>query len=212
MGKVSTKPQLDQNGQPSGMELVEITYGGLESPFGGIDSSAPPAYIDPRCFTQCDGFVVVDNKLCASSLLTVATPTLWNGVAGVLLLKFGTFYNSLTGQLNYALGYTATAFGTPGVTPTGVNYVFYITSWNPANVAVFTTDVKYLTLYDAQAVLSNASLTLGLVASQTLQFSQGTGATFAVTALGTNNALITAGISITAPGQNYNIGDLLDVY
>ena len=41
---------------------LEITYGGKEAPFGGVDTSAPPAYIDPRCFTNCDGVIVVDNQ------------------------------------------------------------------------------------------------------------------------------------------------------
>lgn len=69
---------------PNGNLGLEITYGGKESPFGGVDTSAPPAYIDPRCFTLSDGFLVVDNKLVAVSVQ--AALFLLCGV--VLLLHF----------------------------------------------------------------------------------------------------------------------------
>jgi len=82
---------------------LEITYGGREAPFGGVDTSAPPAYIDPKCFTNCDGFIVIDNKLVVASLNPVAVPILWGGTAGVILIGFGNFYNTTYGTLNYAL-------------------------------------------------------------------------------------------------------------
>ncbi len=205
MGKVSTKPQVDQEGQQTGNLLVEIAYGGLESPFGGIDSSAPPAYIDGRCFAAADGFIVVDNKLVVTSLAPIITPTLWNGVSGVNLLKFGTFYNSLTGQLNYVLGYTATAFAGP---PSGVNYVFYITAWNPANSAVNWTDVLPITLFDAVSQLQQASLTLDCIATSTAAPSTGSGATGTISSIGADGQI--TGITVTG-GSNYGVGDIVQI-
>ena len=67
MGHIKTTPQKDSRGQETGLVEVEITYGGTEAPFGGIDASAPPAYIDPKCFTDSDGFIVIDNKLALAS-------------------------------------------------------------------------------------------------------------------------------------------------
>jgi hypothetical protein len=158
---------------------LEITYGGLEAPFGGIDSSMPPAYIDPKCAVTMDGILVVDNKLVASSFQLLTVPTLWNGVEGVILLAFGTFYNSLLGQLNYVFGYIATPFGVPETSPTGVNYVFYITSWNPSNISEFWNDTLKLTLFDSLVIEQQASITLDLIPTNyTFEANPGTGAVF----------------------------------
>ena len=59
----------------NGNICLEITYGGMEAPFGGVDTSAPPAYIDGKCFAASDGFVVVDNKLCVANWQSVVFPT-----------------------------------------------------------------------------------------------------------------------------------------
>jgi len=126
---------------------VEITYGGLEAPFGGVDTSAPPAYIDGKCFAASDGFVVVDNKLCVANWQSVVFPTLWSGTMGVTLLKVGTFYSSPLGQLNYALGF---AEAPDGSTLNGIVYTFYMTSWNyntygaPALIGNDTFSVRFL--------------------------------------------------------------------
>ncbi len=99
MGVIKTREIANNN-----VEL-EITYGGLEAPFGGIDSSAPPAYIDPKCQTVLQGFVVIDNQLVAVSLQPLAI-TLHLPVTGFttpLLSGFGNFYTQSAGYQNFAL-------------------------------------------------------------------------------------------------------------
>jgi hypothetical protein len=49
----------------NGMVGLEITYGGKESPFGGVDTSAPPMYIEGNCFVQAGGFLAIDEQLTA---------------------------------------------------------------------------------------------------------------------------------------------------
>lgn len=141
---------------------LEITYGGKEAPFGGVDSSAPPAYIDPKCFTQCDGFIVVNNKLVAASLNPVAIPPLWNNVAGVTLIGFGNFYNQTYGTLNYALGYVAVAIPAVSPTPSGVTYTFYMTTWAPGSSTIAYDDVLTTTQYNSVAPAVAASITMQL--------------------------------------------------
>jgi hypothetical protein len=157
VGKVRVIPQTTQDGQQSGLEMLEITYGGNEAPFGGIDSSAPAAYIDPRCFADCEGFIIVDNKLVVVSLVPGTTPTLWNDVAHVKLLKFGTFYSSIYGQLNYALGYKISNIIGP---PAQTIYTFYITSWNSKTGVLVDTSILNLTLYNTIILPVAATLTL----------------------------------------------------
>jgi hypothetical protein len=147
--------------QSNGNMLLEILYGGKEAPFGGVDTSAPPAYIDPRCFVNADGFLIIDNKLITVNLQPVTTPTLWSGTSGVTLLKFGTFYNSLNGQLNYAFGYKCTVLSAPS----GVAYTFYMTAWNPAIPGTPLNDVLTLTLYDGNSIVQQASITLDCIQS-----------------------------------------------
>jgi hypothetical protein len=145
---------------------LEITYGGKESPFGGVDTSAPPAYIAPNCFAAADGFLVIDNKLVAASLQPVTVPaTLWGNVVGVKLLAFGTFYQTGYGQLNYALGYTAQSFPAPPSTdPTGVNYTFYMTTWQPQNPAVALSNTEFnVTLFDSFTPATQATITLDCI-------------------------------------------------
>ena len=179
---------------------LEITYGGKEAPFGGVDTSAPPAYIDPTCFTLADGFLIVDNKLVAVNFQPASYPVLWGEVAGIVLLKIGTFYNSLNGQLNYALGYAATPFGTSGVTPTGVNYAFYMTAWSPEAPTVPLNDVLLVTLFDAQTILEQASITLDCIASgATSQTSSHGGVLSVVASAGIiNSYTLTGGTGYTA--------------
>src|ERR1700728_1640203 len=110
---------------PNGNIALEITYGGTDAPFGGVDSSAPPAYIDPRCFAAVDGFIVVDNKLCLACWQLLTLPTLWNGNTAELI-KIGTFFSSIHGQLNYALGVAASLNVGP---PANTTYKFYLTAW-----------------------------------------------------------------------------------
>lgn len=145
---------------------LEITYGGKDSPFGGVDTSAPPPYIDPRCFTAADGFLVVDNKLVAANFQPADVPTLWASVAGVILIGYGTFYQTGYGQLNYALGYIGTPFG-GGADPTGVNYTFYITTWKVGLIGpVVLSDTELeVTLFDSYTPPAAASITLPCIPS-----------------------------------------------
>lgn len=187
----------------NGNVQLEITYGGKEAPFGGVDTSAPPAYIDPRCFAAANGFLIVDNKLVATSLVPLNIPPLWGGMPGITFLGFGTFYNSIYGQLNYIIGYTATAFSAEF--SSGVNYVFYITSWNPGNVAQYWNDTLDVTLYDTIETATAASLVLPCIEGPYANPGFGTGATANITAVGPLGALTTAGTSITG-GINYVVG------
>ena len=157
---------------------LEITYGGREAPFGGVDTSAPPAYIDPKCFTNCDGFIVVDNQLVAASLNPVAIPTLWSGTAGVILIGFGNFYTPKYGTLNYALGYKASSvIGSP----TGVDYTFYMTAWVPGNPATFWNDTLEYTLFNSLTPATAALITMNL--DTTSSTTPGSGATVNITAV-----------------------------
>lgn len=194
--------------QDNGNLLLEILYGGKDAPFGGVDTSAPPAYIDPRCFAASDGFLVIDNKLVATSFQPVAVPALWNGVAGVTLFKFGTFYNSLTGQLNYALGFKITPFGVFGASATGVTYTFYMTSWNPGNPAFFWTDVLPVTLYDAQSIVEQASITLDCIATGTSLNYTSDGGNLQIT--GVNGTGGITGYTLTS-GSGYVVGQFLQL-
>jgi hypothetical protein len=195
---------------------LEITYGGKEAPFGGVDTSAPPAYIDPACFTNCDGFIVVDNQLVAASLNPVAIPTLWNGTVGVILIGFGNFYTPKYGTLNYALGYKASNVSGP---PTGVDYTFYMTAWVPGNPATYWNDTLNYTLFNSATPATKASVTVDL---QTITGGGlGTGATVtiaAVTSVGyegvyegsyfyLDGILSTVTISPGNGGTNYVVGD-----
>lgn len=200
MGKVATQ-ELD-----NGNIGVEITYGGLDSPYGGVDSSAPPAYIDPRCFTDSDGFLVVNNRLVAVAFERVSVPTLWGGDTAVKLLKFGTFYNSIDGLKNYALGYKATAFAGP---PSGVNYEFIITAWNPENIALFNTDSFVFTLYDADSVATAASITIGLISTNSTAPATGSGASGNITAVDAYGRVLT--YTVTSGGTGYGVDDVVQV-
>lgn len=68
MGKIATS-NLD-----NGTVGLEITYGGMEAPFGGIDASKAPRYIDPNCFADASNFLVVDGELCICTLVQAYFP------------------------------------------------------------------------------------------------------------------------------------------
>src|ERR1700733_131142 len=196
--------------QNNGSYLLEITYGGAEAPFGGIDTSAPPAYIDPKCFATSDGFIVVDNKLVAVSLVQIQNPVIWGGTPGVTLLAAGTFYNSIYKQLNFAFGCIATPFGTVGTTPTGVSYKFFMTSWDPSDPTVVNDDTLSITLFDSASQQVAASITLDVINSNQLPGSDGTGGAITITAVSGSGGLINGGFTLSG-GTGYTIGTLLQV-
>jgi hypothetical protein len=132
MGHIRSIPQTDQNGQQSSQTGIEITYGGKEAPFGGLDTSRKAtAYIDPNCLASTDGFIVVDDQLVLISFTLGNLPVLWNGVQAIPL-KFGNYYDSVLGYLNYALGYKSQLLGGGG-NPLFYAYEFYLTIWDTKN-------------------------------------------------------------------------------
>jgi hypothetical protein len=145
---------------------LEITYGGRESPFGGVDTSAPPAYVDPRCFTASDGFIVVDNKLCLANWQAFVLPTIWEGNSATLL-AIGTYFDSVQGQLNYALGVSIT---TPLGPPLIWSYKFYLTVWNPQGVIVDNVVLEPKLWYN-NTIMSTASLTIPVLPGEASTFS-----------------------------------------
>ena len=169
MGNIRTTPQKTQEGQASGQVSLEITYGGKESPFGGIDSTAPPAYIAPNCFASSDGFYIVDNQLVLASLQPLTLPTLFSETTGVTLLKVGNFYNSNTGFLNYALGLTLQAIVGP---PNGIIYTFYMTVWRYVNQVptLVGNDTLVIKLFDTKQNPVAATLTLPVLMGQSSNF------------------------------------------
>jgi hypothetical protein len=145
---------------PNGNIALEITYGGTDSPFGGVDTSAPPAYIDPRCFAAVDGFIVVDNKLCLANWQELALPELWNGAAATLI-RMGTFFSSIHGQLNYALGVATNLLVGP---PLATTYQFFMTAWTYNNAGnpqlQGTVDILNLKFFTITTAANAAALTI----------------------------------------------------
>ena len=109
MGVIKEFPQITQDGQESGLKLLEITYGGTEAPFGGIDSSAAPPYIDPKCAVEMSGCVIIDNQIVGVSFqdlsgIEINLPSGGGGVwANSRLSGFGNFYTQAAGYQNFVL-------------------------------------------------------------------------------------------------------------
>lgn len=105
------------------------------------------------------------------SLEPFVLPVLWSNTAGVILLKMGTFYNSIYGQLNWALGYTFEMLARNGV---GFNVItFYITSWNYDNLGVpniIGNDTLVMIQYPTRALPVAASVTLPVVMGESASY------------------------------------------
>lgn len=69
MGQIKTQ-KLD-----NGAIGFECIYGGVEAPFGGIDASKAPRYIEPNCFADASNFLIVDNELCICNLFAANFPS-----------------------------------------------------------------------------------------------------------------------------------------
>jgi len=69
MGKIKTS-KLD-----NGMVGLEIYYGGLDAPFGGIEASKADRYIEPNCFTNASNFLLAGGELCVCSLFAAPMPS-----------------------------------------------------------------------------------------------------------------------------------------
>jgi hypothetical protein len=201
--------QTPQKGSP--IVELEITYGGTEAPFGGIDTSAPPAYIDPRCFVDASSFMVVDNKLCLVTLQSYTLPVLFLNLSAPIIIGAGTaqFDTNANGnaalQYNYAIGYTMANVAGP---PSGKTYTFYITAWDPSNIAITWDDNISYTFLDSAIPAAAASITLPLVSSGPTVSSGGSGALLNITSLSSTSFFIdqVAAISIVHPGTGYVVG------
>lgn len=121
MGAIKTS-KLD-----NGMIGLEITYGGKDAPFGGIDTSAPPNYIDSNCFADASGFLVIDGQLIACGWSPISV-YLAGWTSGMTYLDSGHFYQNKN-YWNWALASTSSIVppsgGNPGFTQTN----FTIWTW-----------------------------------------------------------------------------------
>ncbi len=201
MGYIKTTPMTDAQGEASGEISLEIIYGGKEAPFGGMDTSGPPAYIDPNCLVTMDGVLVIENTLNTVAMLPIYLPTLWGGVSGVTFLGAGSFYSSIYGTLNYILGGKAVTFSGP---PSGVTYTYYMTAWVPVlggTPVVIYNDVLTLSLFNALVGAVSASLTLPLlsIGSASAAF-KGTGASATITGVTNTVTPSGGGPTVTYPG------------
>lgn len=134
MGAIKTS-KLD-----NGMIGLEITYGGKDAPFGGTDFSAPPNYIDPSCFADASGFLVVDGQLVACGWFPLSV-TLQSWTSGMAYLDSGSFYQD-GNYWNWALASTSSTVPPSGSNPgyTQTNYTIW--TWQglyPGSVPIATT-------------------------------------------------------------------------
>lgn len=136
MGAIKTREIANNN-----IEL-EITYGGLEAPFGGIDSSMPPAYIDPKCQVDVNGFAIIENQFVAVAMqllgITLEIPV--TGFTNPRLSGFGSFYTQAGGYQNFAL-----VIGNTTTTSTTVSVNLALFVWSASNTATVTADLLVFT-------------------------------------------------------------------
>ena len=200
MGHIKTTPQVDDKGQETGNIGLEITYGGKEAPFGGMDTSAPPAYIAPNCAVLMNGMLVVDNQLVCVTFESLPTPPLWGGAIGISLIAAGSFYSSIYGTLNYVLGGKTTIITGP---PSRVDYTYYMTAWIPIPGGVPVTvynDTLEFTLYTQNVLAVSASLTLPLLTEGQASIAlQGAGAVVTIKTITSYNYADPT--TLTYPGQ-----------
>lgn len=103
---------------------LEITYGGTDAPFGGVDTSAPPMYISRNCFTDASGFIVINEQLIACGWLNSGI-TLGGWATTMTYLGSGSWWVN-GAYKNFVL---ATA-SVPLVNPTRTSLRFYIWTWD----------------------------------------------------------------------------------
>lgn len=138
---------------------LEITYGGKEAPFGGIDASMPPQYIDPLCVVDADGFVIVNGQYVAVTFqplaITINLPA--SGFTAPQLAGFGSFYTEAQGWQNFAV---INGDYTSGAGQASQNIAIYV--WPSSNTA--TPPVQTLTFRQAITISAGALATAQLVA------------------------------------------------
>lgn len=183
MGLVKTKELANGN-----VEL-EIIYGGKEAPFGGIDSSMPPQYINPLCVVEAQGFAVVNGQYIAVSFqplaITINLPA--SNFTVPKLAGFGSFYTEAQGWQNFIVIKGDTSVDVNNNTV--ANVVLYV--WPSANTA--TPTAKKLTF--SQSITTNPATP---ATQQVLTSVVGTG-----TSGGCGYTLVSADGLTT---ENYNLG------
>ena len=132
MGKIDSK-KLD-----NGTVALEITYGGDEVSFGGLDSSGPPMYISPGGFADENNFVIANKELVAIS---------WKNL-GITLSGWGSNKYLGAGKLranrkyyNWVLGYT---IGAPTGSPPSItaNYSIWVFKGLPSTPVPLTATIS----------------------------------------------------------------------
>lgn len=75
---------VERGDTTGGGKHIEITYGGRDCPFAGVDSSAPDPYISPNSITKLSANVIVlDNNLEAASWQEIFSLTSTDTIIGV---------------------------------------------------------------------------------------------------------------------------------
>lgn len=181
----------------NGMVGLEITYGGPEAPFGGVDSEAPPQYIAPNCFVDAGNFGIFSQRLIAMGWTNYGvTLGSWPSNAVPLdqgtMCIYGTYYNW------YLCYTTSSGVGSPAVTDT----TFYIWVW-PAGTtgAIALTTSCVVRQYDVAIPAVSAQATIvvtgdAATAGGTIAITVGGGATLHATVnIGDNAATVAASIA-----------------
>jgi len=124
---------------------LEITYGGRENPFGGVDAASPPMYIDRNCFTDANNFGIFDEQLCAVGWFSRGITFSDAALVGAAFLGHGWMYQG-DQYLNWALFTKQVALDIGP--PYGITYRFYMCTWpadySGAVATAATVDVRQL--------------------------------------------------------------------
>jgi hypothetical protein len=201
----------------NGMVGLEITYGGREAPFGGLDASAPPMYIDRNCFSNIQNFGVFDEQLVALSYVSAGI-NLQSWPANVIgsNIKFGTYCN--TGSYyNWVLCWVASPLqiGPPEIQ----DVTFYIWVWaanTTGNIPLTTSTTIRQVGVLVPATAATASLIVeGQTATVTgsVAVTVGGGSTATITInIGDTPATVASNIAaaINALGAGFNASAVVD--
>lgn len=134
MGAIKTS-KLD-----NGMVGIEITYGGKDSPFGGTDYSAPAPYIEPNCFADASGFLIIDDVLVAHGWFPLNI-VLSGWTSDMTYMDSGHFYQD-GNYWNWALAVETASTPASGAIAAYTDCTYTIWTWqglNPGTVPVTTT-------------------------------------------------------------------------
>ena len=109
-----------------------------------------------------------------ASLQLQTLPTLWNGAPNYIFLKMGTFYNSMYGYINYALGVQVQVhIHTGSNAPSFIAYNFALTAWQYDTLntpTVIGNDFYTVKVYNVNQLPIAASLTLPVVMGESSTF------------------------------------------